>query len=240
MKRILSIVMALFPVILLMGLTVSWVDGWPTLARWSVLGRSGIPVQEGLWTSAGVALAVAAISTILGAGTARAMQASRWRSVLMPLAWLPWAVSPVIAGILFMVVYLRAGIDGTVLSVVLAHLVFSGAYAVVLMDGFWRRDVARLEEIGRTLGASGRGLLVHVLWPAMRRPLMLVFAQTFLISWFQYGVTLLVGAGRVQTLPVLVFGFVGEANVYLAAMASLLLVIPPMLLLWVTRNEWTT
>ena len=239
MRRVLSAVMALFPFALLAGLTVTWTDGWPSLAHWTVLGTSGIPVLEGLGTSAGIALVVAAISTVLGTGTARAMHGSRWRSVLLPLAWLPWAVSPVIAGILFMVVYLRAGIDGTVLSVMLAHLVFSGAYAVVLMDGFWRRDVSRLEEIGRTLGASGHGLFMRVLWPALRRPVMLVFAQTFLISWFQYGVTLLVGAGRVQTLPVLVFGFVGEANVYLAAMASLLLVIPPMFLLWITRNEWT-
>jgi len=52
--------------------------------------------------------------------------------------------------------------------------------------------------------------------------LLLCFFQTFLLSWFQYGLTMLVGGGQVKTLPLKVYDFVWEANVFYAALASCL------------------
>lgn len=242
MKHWVTRLLVMLPVLLLLMVASGIPDTAPGMQHWTTLFGAGIPVWEGVLASTIVAVIVASVSTLLGAGVARFLQSAPRpvRSVLLALAWLPWAVSPVMAGIVFMVVYLRLGLEGTVGAVVLAHVVFSGAYAIVLMHGFWQRDIARYEETGRTLGASGFTLVRFVMWPVLRRPVALVFAQTFLISWFQYGVTLLVGSGRVQTLPVLVFGFVGESNAYLAAIASLLLVLPPMALLWAIGKEWTT
>ena len=59
---------------------------------------------------------------------------------------------------------------------------------------------------------------------------MVCFFQTFLISWFQYGLTLLVGSGKVETLPLKVYDYVSEANLGYAAVAGCLLVLPPVLL----------
>ncbi len=66
--------------------------------------------------------------------------------------------------------------------------------------------------------------------------LLICFFQTFLISWFQYGLTLLIGAGKVQTLPIKVYDYVNEANIFYAAMASCLLILPPAALLWVNKR----
>lgn len=61
------------------------------------------------------------------------------------------------------------------------------------------------------------------------------------MSWVQYGVTLMVGGGKVQTLPVLVYFYVNEANITFAAMASLLLTLPPLLLLAFNKQYlWNT
>jgi putative spermidine/putrescine transport system permease protein len=53
-----------------------------------------------------------------------------------------------------------------------------------------------------------------------------------LISWFEFGFTNFIGVGKVQTLTIKVYQFVLEANPYLAALASCLLLFPPILLLW--------
>lgn len=62
------------------------------------------------------------------------------------------------------------------------------------------------------------------------------FFQAFLISWFEYGLTTLIGIGKVQTLTVKVFQYIGEANIFHAALASLLLALPPAGLLWVNKQ----
>jgi putative spermidine/putrescine transport system permease protein len=134
-------------------------------------------------------------------------------------------------GILLLAVHLKTGLAGSWSGVLLSHLVFAYAFAFILMEGFWRRDMHALEQLARTLGARGWPLWRRALLPALAGPVALVLVQTFLISWFQYGLTLLVGSGRIQTLPLLVFGFVREADVYLAAAAGLLLVVVPLVLL---------
>jgi len=69
-----------------------------------------------------------------------------------------------------------------------------------------------------------------------RGPFLVCFFQTFLISWFQYGLTVLVGSGQVETLPLRVYAYVNEANLGYAAVASGLLVLPPLILLWLNRQ----
>jgi putative spermidine/putrescine transport system permease protein len=65
---------------------------------------------------------------------------------------------------------------------------------------------------------------------------MLCFFQTFLFSWFEFGLTNMIGVGKVQTLTVRVYGFLQEANPFLAAVSSLLLMIPPFVLLLINRH----
>lgn len=208
-----------------------------SFGAWGRLLSTGAPIVPGLWTTTTLAVGSAVAATTLGTGLARWVMGHPWRTWLLASAWLPFALSPVIVGVLLLAVHLKTGLAGTWTGVLLSHLIFSFAFAFILMEGFWRRDVHRLEQLARTLGARGWALWRHALLPALRRPLALVLVQTFLISWFQYGLTLLVGSGRVQTLPLLVFGFVREADVYLAAAAGLLLVIVPLVMLAWTHDR---
>ena len=77
-----------------------------------------------------------------------------------------------------------------------------------------------------------RRVLLPLAWPLLRTALF----QTFLLSWFDFGLTNLLSVGKVRTLTVQVFTYVGEANAQLAAVASLLLLLPPALLLWANKS----
>ena len=73
-------------------------------------------------------------------------------------------------------------------------------------------------------------------WPAALPLLRVCFFQTFLISWAQYGLTLMIGAGKVRTLPLRVYDYLLEADPAYAALASLFLILPPCALLWLERR----
>ena len=58
---------------------------------------------------------------------------------------------------------------------------------------------------------------------------------TFLISWSEYVLTLLIGGGRVTTLPLLLFAAIGSSDRTAAAALGLLVVLPPVLLVLAGR-----
>jgi putative spermidine/putrescine transport system permease protein len=64
----------------------------------------------------------------------------------------------------------------------------------------------------------------------------LCFFQSFLVSWFEYGLTQFIGLGKVKTLTVMVFNFINEANLFYAALACVLLVLPPIVLLYMNKK----
>ena len=92
------------------------------------------------------------------------------------------------------------------------------------------------EQLISTLGGNTWQAYTRVLFPMAKGAIMTCFFQIFLISWFEYGLTALVGVGKVQTLTLKVFQYVNEANIFFAALASCLLVFPPLLLLWLNKR----
>ena len=227
------VIVAVFSVAERWAFPAPWPTAWQP-ERW-LDGLAG-SLAGSTALSVGISLAVAAVATTGGYVTGKAVAGSRHGRALLFLAYLPFAMSPVVLGVCLLFLYLKAGLVGTAVGVVLAQCVFAYGFAVVFFQAFWTPELRALGDLVRTLGGTPWQTLRLALLPASRGALVLCFVQTFLLSWFQYGLTLLVGAGRVQTLPVRVFAFVGEANPYVAAMAACLLVAPPLVLVWINRR----
>ena len=236
-------VVALFPFAFVLVLSVSqqWVfprvlpAAW-SLAPWRTALGSGDDLGGALLTSLLVALTVGATGTLLGFASARTLarmpRGGRWLRV----AYLPYVFAPVILAACLQVYFLRFGLSGSVAGVLLAHLLIVYPYAVILAYSFWTPRLLDTEDLARTLGATPTQVRRRVTWHLLRGPLNIVFFQCFLISWFEYGLTLLIGVGKVETLPLKVFQFVNEANIFYAAMAASLLILPPVLLLWINKR----
>ena len=207
-----------------------------TLGHWARLFQAGSGLGQrlvySLFLSAGMALA----GTSLGFLTARQLVRHRWRRQLLVLAYFPYVLAPVILAAILQYYFIRFGLAGKLAGVMLAQLFFVYPFAVIFFFGFWNERMLALEQLAATLGATAWQRLSRVLLPAAKGALAVCFFQTFLISWFEYGLTALIGVGKVQTLTVKVFQYIGEANLFLAALASLLLAVPPVLLLWVNRQ----
>jgi putative spermidine/putrescine transport system permease protein len=67
---------------------------------------------------------------------------------------------------------------------------------------------------------------VHVTVPLLRPGLAVGGLFAFLVSWSQYTSTLIIGGGKVQTLPLLVYTFTRSGDNPIAAALALLFVAP--------------
>ncbi len=236
-------VVCLFPFAYLALLSVAgpweFPELWPArlrFDRWTAVLGGDRGLLESLAVSLLVATTVGLLATGAGFVTARAVAQHPHRATLLLLAYLPFAASPVILGVCLLYVYIRLGLVATLVGVVLSHTIFAYGFAVVFWVPFWNEEKRAFEDLVRTLGGTTGHAYRRVILPLSRGPFLVCFFQTFLISWFQYGLTVLVGSGQVETLPLRVYAYVNEANLGYAAVASGLLVLPPLILLWLNRQ----
>lgn len=227
--------------LILLSLTRHW--AWPALLptewqmrQWTQLasepGGLGVIVLRSLAISAGVAL----LATGLGFATSHSVARQVRRDQLMALLHVPFAVSPVVVGVSLLYVFLRLDVAGTVAAVMLAQWLFAYSYAVILLSGFWNPHVESLDELASSLGAGRQQVWTKVLMPMARPLLAMCLLQTFLISWFDYALTVLVGGGQVATLTITLYQYLNSGDIRLAATCALLLLIPPLIALCLGRQ----
>jgi putative spermidine/putrescine transport system permease protein len=209
--------------------------GW-TLAHWTHLGSTGGHWASSAGTSLLLAILVALLATGAGFLTARQLSAHPRRRLWLMLAYLPYAFSPVIYAHCLKFFFHTTNLSGTFGGVLLAQFVLTFPFAILLFFNHFDDSLRAMEDLTYTLGGSARAAFWRVLVPVSRSALLVCFFQTFLISWFEYGLTSVIGLGQVRTLTVAVYQYIGEANPYVAALASCLVCLPPLLLLWLNQR----
>lgn len=231
-------VLALLPLVPLVVWSVSGAWPYPALRPTAATTRGlALLLQprtgalRGLALSTGIGVAVAAVAVLVGLPAGRAIGLHRFRGRrLVQLALLAPVVVPGLAVTLgLQVLFVRYGLSGTVAGVVLVQLVPTVPYAaIVLGAGFANLDVDH-ERVARTLGAGPVRTTWSVTLPLLRPSIVAAALFCFLISWSEYVLTLLVGAGQVQTLPIELFAAIGGTDTTAAAALALLFVAPPVL-----------
>lgn len=149
---------------------------------------------------------IGALATILGLLLVIACLEAEHRHGLKPgtqalwLLYLPLIVPQVafLGGLQTLAI--GTGLDGGRAAVISAHLVFVLPYVFLSLADPWRSWDGRYDTVARALGASHWRVLSVIRLPMMLRPVLTAAAVGFAVSVGQYLPTLLVGAGRVQTL----------------------------------------
>ena len=222
--------------ILVWGFAARWSAPAVLPQDWGLVGwRQALDsgMYAALARSAVLGLVVAAIATPVGAMAGRALG---WREVnypvlvglvlLAPVVLPPFAVSMGLD-----VLLLRLGIPET-LAVVMVLVAFAIPYTAYTMRASYQSVDPEVEEQARVLGATPRQARNRASLPAVRSGLVAAFALAFLVGWSDYAVTLLVGGGRLITMPVLIGATAsGTGREPALAALSLAAVIPPVVAL---------
>ena len=201
-----------------------------------VSGRTGVLGATAM--SLGIAVAVTAISILLGVPAGRGLAALTQRS---RRAWewfflLPVVIPPLAVALGLHVAFLRVGLTDTAVGVIIAHLLPTVPYMVLVTMGTFLNIDLDHEAQARTLGAGPVRAFLVVGVPSAMPGLATGSLFVFLISWSQYALTVLIGGGRVVTLPILLFAFASSGDMSVAAALSLVFVLPPVLVLFLTAR----
>jgi putative spermidine/putrescine transport system permease protein len=229
------IALAVIPTLLLALWSVARGWYWPALLprawsdrAWSYVLAPEAGVLAALAVSLGIALAVAALSLLIGLPAAHALARHdfRGRRALLFLLLLPVLVPPLAAGMGVHSLFLRVGLADTALGVVLVHLIPAAPYATLMLAGSLARLDPDYAAQARTLGARRLDVFRHVILPAIAPGLAVAASFAFLISWSQYLLTLLIGGGRVVTLPLSLVAFQRGGDEAVTAALSLVFLAP--------------
>ncbi|MDV8009172.1 ABC transporter permease [Rhodococcus sp. IEGM 1318] len=218
---------------------------WAISNRWSFPGS--VPQEWGLdgvrsAVAAGgidafvrstyLALTVAAIATPLGSLAARALVRGevRFPAVVAAILFAPLALPPFAVAMGLDVLVLRSRIPST-LAVIALLTVAAIPYTTYLMRvAFGAYDIG-YEEEARTLSASSSIVLRQIRIPLLAPALAGAALLAFLVAWSDYVITLLIGGGRLVTVPILVASFAGgTGNDSVVAALSVAALVPPLLL----------
>ena len=236
-------VLLVLPLVLLALLSLARHWTWPALLptelqarQWQDLIADSNALGAVVLRSLGMGIAVAVLATALGFVSSRSVAHHPRQGQLLALLHMPFAISPVVLGVSLLFTFLRLHLAGHVGGVMLAQLIFAYAYAVILLSGFWNPQVLTLAELAISLGARRRQVWLQVLVPLARPLLLVCLFQTFLISWFDYALTLLIGDSQVATLTVSLYQYFNSGDIRLAATCSLLLLVPPLLALGINHR----
>lgn len=195
-----------------------WFNTWlPSgyTPQWYVLAWNEFGLPSILLVTVEVVGTVVLLSGLIGVPAAYAMARRNFpgKQAVMLLFLLPLLVPPITYGIPLATVLYRAQLAGTIWGVILANLVPSLPFVILIMIPFVEQIDPRIEAAARVFGAgTGRlfvQVLVPLLTPGILAALLLVLVRT--IAMFE--LTFLTAGSTSQTLVVALYYAVFAAGV---------------------------
>ncbi len=195
-----------------------WLGTWLPVGyttRWYVSAWEEFQLDDILVVTFQVVFTVVVISGLLGVLAAYAMARRDFpgKRLAMLIFLLPLLVPPITYGIPMATVLYRLNLAGTFWGVVLANLVPTIPFVVLVMIPFIEQIDPRIEAAARVFGASTAQLFVRILFPlllpGMLAAMLLVLVRT--IAMFE--LTFLTAGPTSQTLVVALYYAVFAAGV---------------------------
>jgi len=204
-----------------------------SLRAWAIVLAPDGPTWAALRDSVTVAVLVTIVSLIVALPAGRVLATRRFRGkrAVELLLLAPILVPTIAVAIGIHIVFLRLGMAGSLAAVVVVHLIPVFPYVVLLTAAVFANADLELEAQARSLGATWWQTQLHVTRPLIAPGLIVASLFGFLVSWGQYALTLVIGEGRVVTLPILLFATASGGDAAVTAATALLHGTPAIVLL---------
>ena len=198
----------------------AWPDLFPQVlsdrAVMEIVRRKGELVSL-MASSVMISSVVAVLSAVIGILTSRALVLYRFRGkdLMSFLTVLPLMVPGTVFAMGIQITFIRLGLNNTVAGVILAHLIYSLPYAVCLiMDG--------TRAVGIVLGAGSFQAFRRTTLPMLVPVILSAVSMSYIVSFSQYFLTLLLGGGRVKTFAVVMVPYLQSGSRNIACIYSIL------------------
>jgi putative spermidine/putrescine transport system permease protein len=235
---LMAVALPFFP-LLLWSIADSWFypalfpQRFGTRAWTYVFSTAGSQILDGLLTSFTLAITTTSISLLLGipAGRALGLYDFPGKKLTMLFLTLPIIVPPLSVSMGIHLWFIRMGLAETFGGVVLIHLTFCLPYTIFVIMGVFSDYDPDFEAQARSLGAGWLTVIWRVMLPVILPGIVVAALFSFLLSWSQYLSSLIIGGGKMLTLPILLFSLIGSGDRPVASAVSLVFILPTFLAL---------
>jgi len=196
--------------------------------RWYDAALSDPQLAEAAWTSIVIALVATVAATIAGTLCAYALW-KRKSPLVSGSLYLSLVTPEIVMGIsllaFFQWIFRHLHIQLGMHTVILAHVMFSMAYVVIVVAARLRTADASLEEAAMDLGATEWQAFFRVTLPVLMPGVAAAALLAFTISFDDYVITSLVAGVDSETLPMVIYAMARRgANPVVNAISTLIVV----------------
>jgi putative spermidine/putrescine transport system permease protein len=226
----------------LWSFSVSW--RWPHLfPEWGTRAWTTIfSAQSSTWEAIAVSMQIAIMTTLMNlllaipAANAIARYSFKGKRFIEALLFLPIIVPPFVSTMGIYSTFIRWNLTDTLAGVILVHIVPTLPYLIRPLILSFRTLGFEWEDQARMLGANWMQRFRHVVFPHLLPAIVAGASISILVSLSQYLITLLIGGGLIQTLPLLMFPFISGGDPAVGAGYAFLFVFVSILTLWLMER----
>lgn len=211
-------VLAIIAVVLVNSFGQRWFGGWLPegfTTRWYASAWREFQLDAVLVSTAQMAISVVALSLAIGVPAAYALARVDFpgkRLVLLAFL-LPLLVPPITYGIPMATVLYSLGLGGTLYGVILANLVPTVPFVVLVMTPFIEQIDETLEKAARVFGAGTTTIFIRILLPLLLPGMLASGILVLVRTLAMFELTFLTAGADSQTLVVAIYYAVFAAGV---------------------------
>ncbi|CAM5770093.1 ABC transporter permease [Bosea minatitlanensis] len=179
--------------------------GWTT--RWYSAAWSEFQLHDVLLVTFQIVFLVVVLSGLIGVPAAYALARRDFpgKKLVMLLFLLPLLVPPITFGIPLATVLYQTGFAGQMSGVVLANLVPTVPFVILVMIPFIEQIDTKIEQAARVFGANTFKLFVHVLLPLLMPGILAALLLVLVRTLAMFELTFLTAGPTSQTLVVALY-----------------------------------
>ncbi|CAM5586873.1 putative spermidine/putrescine transport system permease protein [Aquamicrobium terrae] len=201
---------AMIATVILSSFGTRWLGTWLPAGfttRWYFAAWSEFQLYDVLIVTFQIAFLVVALSGLLGVTAAYALARRDFpgKKLVMLLFLLPLLVPPITFGIPLATVLYQAGVGGTFWGVVIANLVPTVPFVILVMIPFIEQIDPKIEAAARVFGAGTFRLFLHVLLPMLVPGILAALLLVLVRTVGMFELTFLTAGPTSQTLVVALY-----------------------------------
>jgi putative spermidine/putrescine transport system permease protein len=216
----------------------TWPDLWPSSWWWQARKNLPLPTSwdyvfsetsrlaEATFNTTVIALCVTLLCLLISLPAAHVLAYERFwgKGVLEFFLLTPLIVPEIAVGLGLLVLFIQAGLAGSLLGIIAVHLVPTLPYMLRVLTATFQRFSREYEEQALVQGASALQAFWYVTLPLVLPGVLAACLFTFLISSNTFLLTFFVGRGEVETLPTLLFASVRSGGLLDSVSAGITLI----------------
>lgn len=202
--------LAMIATVVIDSFATQWLRTWLPIGytlKWYTQAWDEFQLTSVLAVTFEIVLTVVVLAGVFGVAAAYAMARRDFpgKRVVMLLFLLPLLVPPITYGIPLATVLYQTGVGGTFWGVVLANLVPTVPFVILVMIPFIEQIDPKIEAAARVFGAGTFRLFVHVLLPMLLPGILAALLLVLVRTLAMFELTFLAAGPTSQTLVVVLY-----------------------------------